>query len=173
MRADFGGFATRGSRRARYAGAMRTPASIAGHPLHPMLVTIPIGCWLFSLVCDLVYLATGNAQPWAVVAYYTMVGGIAGAAAAAIPGFVDLLWLPRGPARNTALAHMTINLTVLGLYGVNAAMRYHAPQYLSHAIALSGIAVLLLAVSGWLGGKMVYVYGVAVGPAPPPPAQPR
>jgi uncharacterized membrane protein len=151
---------------------MRTPASIAGHPLHPMLVTIPIGCWLFSFACDLLYLATGNTQPWAVVAYYTIVGGIAGAAAAGVPGLVDLLSLPSGPAKNTAIAHMTINLTVLGLYVVNAAMRYHVPQFLSYEIALSGVCLILLAVSGWLGGKMVYVYGVAVGPAPPPPASP-
>lgn len=34
---------------------MKTPASIAGHPIHPMLVGIPIGLWLFSLVCDLVH----------------------------------------------------------------------------------------------------------------------
>ena len=30
---------------------MRTPASIARHPIHPMLVPIPIGLWIFSLVC--------------------------------------------------------------------------------------------------------------------------
>ena len=34
---------------------MRTPASIAGHPIHPMLVPIPIGLWIFSFVCDLAY----------------------------------------------------------------------------------------------------------------------
>ena len=41
---------------------MRTPASIAGHPIHPMLVPIPIGLWLFSLVCDIVH-AAGNTNP--------------------------------------------------------------------------------------------------------------
>ena len=44
---------------------MRTPASIAGHPIHPMLVPIPIGLWIFSLVCDLVH-AGGSGNPaWA------------------------------------------------------------------------------------------------------------
>jgi uncharacterized membrane protein len=79
------------------------------------------------------------------------------------------LSLPAGPAKNSAIAHLTLNLTVLGLYVVNAVMRYHVPQYHSYAISLSGISLLLLALSGWLGGKMVYVYGVAVEPAPPPP----
>lgn len=50
---------------------MRTPASIAGHPIHPMLVPIPIGLWIFSLVCDLIH-AGGNTNPaWSTVALYT------------------------------------------------------------------------------------------------------
>ena len=48
---------------------MRTPASIAGHPIHPMLVPIPIGLWIFSLVCDLFH-AGGSANPaWTTVAF--------------------------------------------------------------------------------------------------------
>jgi len=43
-----------------------------GHPIHPMLVTIPIGLWVCSLVCDFVR-ASGSGNPnWAVVALYTM-----------------------------------------------------------------------------------------------------
>ena len=38
---------------------MHTPASIRGHPLHPMLVPIAIGCWIFSVAADLLCLATG------------------------------------------------------------------------------------------------------------------
>lgn len=37
---------------------MRTPANVARHPIHPMLVPIPIGLWIFSLVCDLIALAS-------------------------------------------------------------------------------------------------------------------
>jgi len=37
-------------------------ATIAKHPIHPMLVVFPIGLWIFSLVCDLVYLF-GPATP--------------------------------------------------------------------------------------------------------------
>lgn len=55
---------------------MRTPASIARHPLHPMLVPFPIGLWVFSLVSDLVY-AFGSHDPvWKATALYTMIGGI-------------------------------------------------------------------------------------------------
>src|SRR5215212_3692347 len=97
---------------------MRTPASIAGHPIHPMLVPLAIGLWIFSFVCDVVH-ASGGANPaWTTVALYTMGGGIVGALLAAVPGFIDLLSLPPGP-RATGLKHMAINLTVVALYVVN------------------------------------------------------
>jgi len=142
---------------------MRTPASILGHPIHPMLVPIPIGLWIFSLVCDLVH-AGGSGNPaWQTVALYTMGGGIAGALLAALPGLIDLLSLPPGP-RRTAIAHMTINLTVVALYAVNFWMRLGSPEKAGAGTTLwlSVIAIGLLVISGWLGGKMVYVYGVAV-----------
>ena len=43
---------------------MRTPASIAGHPIHPMLVPIAIGCFVFSFAADLICMFTGNTTPW-------------------------------------------------------------------------------------------------------------
>ena len=144
---------------------MRTPASILGHPIHPMLVPLPIGLWIFSLVCDLVG-AFGSANPaWPTVALYTMAGGIVGALLAAVPGLIDLLSLPPGP-RKTAIAHMSINLAVVVLYVVNFWLRLNSPEKGGVAVWLSVIAIGLLAISGWLGGKMVYVHGVAVDTPP-------
>ena len=139
---------------------MRTPASIAGHPIHPMLVSIPIGLWIFSLVCDLVVASGSTNEAWRTVALYTLIGGIAGALLAALPGLVDLVSLPEGP-RKTALIHMAINLTVVALYAVNGWLRLQGGGGQAPLI-LSLVGVALLAVSGWLGGKMVYVHGVAV-----------
>ena len=143
---------------------MRTPASIAGHPIHPMLVAIPIGLWIFSLVCDLAYAFYAPTDAWRTVALYTLIGGIVGALLGALPGFVDLLSLPDGP-RRTALIHMGINLTVVALYVVNAWLRLQGGGGQT-PLVLSVIGVGLLAVSGWLGGKMVYVHGVAVSAVP-------
>lgn len=140
---------------------MRTPANIARHPIHPMLVPIPIGLWIFSLVCDLIYVSGKFADAWPTVALYTMVGGIVGALLAAIPGLIDLLSLPAEP-RKIAILHMVINFTVVALYVVNVWLRLSATEDLKGPIWLSVIAVGLLLISGWLGGKMVYEYGVAV-----------
>jgi len=146
---------------------MRTPANIAKHPIHPMLVAIPIGLWIFSLICDLVVVFGATSENWAIVARYTMVGGIVGALVAAVPGFIDMLALP-WPVKRIALMHMSINLTVVALYVVNVYLRARGVE--SNApVWLSLIGVAMLAVSGWLGGKMVYVHGVAVE-TPPEPA---
>jgi uncharacterized membrane protein len=141
---------------------MRTPANIAGHPIHPMLVTIPIGLWIFSLVADLVALRSGTPQTWALVAFYTMIGGIVGALVAALPGLVDLLSLKDAAIRKTAVMHMSINLTIVALYAVNAWMRWQASATGNVTLMLSILAIAMLLVSGWLGGKMVYLAKVGV-----------
>jgi uncharacterized membrane protein len=140
---------------------MRTPASIAGHPIHPMLVPIAIGLWIFSLACDLIHLRAGADAVWATVAFYAMGGGIIGALLAAVPGLIDLLSLPEGP-RRTAIVHMSINLLIVALYVVNFWMRMRAPDNPGGLVWLSVVSIALLVVSGWLGGKLVYEYGVAV-----------
>lgn len=143
---------------------MHSPASIAKHPIHPMLVTFPIGLWVFSLVCDLVGLSVAAPDVWFTVALYTMVGGLIGALAAAVPGFIDLLYYKGGhpPLKKIALTHMAINLSVVVLYAVNIGLRVNGPSSMEAPVILSAIGVSAIAVSGWLGGKMVHVYGVGV-----------
>lgn len=138
---------------------MRTPASIAGHPIHPMLVPLPIGMWVLSLACDIIAAFAADPTTWKTVALYAMVGGIIGALLAAVFGLVDLLSLP-ARIRSTALAHMGINLTIVVLFAIDAWLRLSG----SDPVWLSVVAILLLLVSGWLGGKMVYRLGVAVNP---------
>jgi uncharacterized membrane protein len=124
-----------------------------------MLVPLPIGLWVFSLVCDVVAVAGGD-PAWRTVAFYTMAGGLVGALAAAVPGLVDLLSLGGAP-RKTAVAHMAINLTVVALFAVNLWLRA-TDRTGALTLALSAIGIALLAASGWLGGKMVYEYRVGV-----------
>jgi uncharacterized membrane protein len=145
---------------------MKTPASIAGHPIHPMLVPIAIGGFILSFAADLICLATGNPNPWNMLAFYTMCGGILGALAAAIPGFIDLLSLPSGYTKGVAIKHMSINLTVVVIYVYNAWLRSGNPQSLKIPMILSLVTILLLLVSGWLGGKMVFEAGVGVNNGP-------
>ena len=128
-----------------------------------MLVPIAIGGFVLSVAFDLIGFSRGTVDPWRLLALYTMCGGIVGALLAAVPGFIDLLSLPP-PVRATAVRHMVINLSVVGLFIVNAWMRWGDPSGASRTpfiLSLAGIGLLL--VSGWLGGKMVFEGGVGVG----------
>lgn len=135
----------------------QSTASIAGHPIHPMLVTIPIGLWIFSFVSDLIFLYTGNPS-WSTTALYTMGGGIVGALLAAVPGLIDLFNFDDRETRRIGIIHMAINLTVVALFVVNLVWRLQTAPEARGPVWLSLIAILLLAVSGWLGGEMVYVH---------------
>src|ERR1051325_1600337 len=93
---------------------LKSRASVAGHPIHPMLVVFPIGLLVFSFISDLIYLG-GHNLIWSDVAYYTMAGGIIGALIAAIPGAIDIFALPSSRARTIGFIHMAINLTAVAL----------------------------------------------------------
>ena len=141
---------------------MASPASIARHPIHPALVPVPIGLWIFSLVCDAVYAFISSDVVWDRMAFYTMLGGVAGALLAAVPGFIDFLSLTDPKVKRVALAHLLLNLTIVALYAVNLWLRTTTPPGARTPIALSVVGVLLLAVAGWLGGELVFRHGVAV-----------
>jgi uncharacterized membrane protein len=144
---------------------MKTPASIARHPIHPMLIVIPIGLWIFSLVADIIVHVSGDEAVqtlWFTLAYYTMAGGLVGALVAAFPGLIDFLSMSPGRIRKLATMHMALNLTVVVLYAVNLWLRTTSPPSADLGFALSLLAVVLLGFSGWIGGEMVHVHGVGV-----------
>lgn len=137
---------------------MSSPASVVKHPFHPMLVVFPIGLWVFSLISDIIFYFGGN-PVWEDVAFRTMAGGIIGALLAAVPGFIDFLSLS-GQPRKIAAYHMALNLSLVVLFVINLWLRTAGHTYIS----LSVLGIIGLGVSGWLGGELVYVYGVAVEP---------
>jgi uncharacterized membrane protein len=138
-------------------------ASIAGHPIHPMLVPIPIGLWIFSFVGDLVVRFGSGSDAWATVAYYCIAGGIIGALLAAVFGLIDLFSLTDPAVKKIGITHMVINLVIVTLYAVNLGIRYQTGDSQGAPFDLSVVCILLLLASGWLGGHMVYIHGVAVG----------
>src|SRR5947199_3175026 len=84
-----------------------------GHPFHPILVTVPIGAWVASLVFDVISRAGNDAAVFAKGAYWLVGIGIVGALVAAMFGFLDLFAIPTGTrAFKTALTHMSLNLSV-------------------------------------------------------------
>ena len=141
---------------------MSSRANIAGHPIHPMLVPLPIGLFLFSVVCDIGSLWNGTNTAWSTVALYTLGGGIVGALLAAVFGLIDLLSLEPSPAKRIGIWHMVINLALVALFAASFWLRIDGVTS-RLPFVLSIVGVVLLTISGWLGGHMVFVHGVAVG----------
>jgi uncharacterized membrane protein len=147
---------------------MGSRASIRNHPIHPMLVVFPIGLFIFSLVCDLAYHAGSHNVFWKGMAFYTMLGGVIGALLAAVPGFIDYRSIRDRSVKTIATTHMILNLIVVVLFIFNLGVRYNVapdPDTQLFGTILSVIGVAIMAVSGWLGGSMVYVHRVGVQPA--------
>jgi uncharacterized membrane protein len=139
-----------------------------GHPFHPILVTLPIGAWTCALIFDIATRVNSDGSRALVDAAYWLIGiGILGALAAAVFGLMDLFSIPRGTrAFATGLLHLGLNLLVVGVFVVNFFWRAGDYDELSKVkagqLALSAIGVGVLAVSGWLGGKLAYHFGVRV-----------
>jgi len=145
---------------------MSSTASFKGHPLHPILIPLPIGLWIFSIVSDLIFKLGFGGPVWNEVAFYTLGGGIVGALIAALPGFIDLTDLQNPKTKSIAIWHMFINLLAVALYCVNFWLRMHRAPGDTLPIALSVGGIVLIIISGWLGGELVYVRGVAVKQPP-------
>lgn len=132
-----------------------------------MLVTVPIGAWVASLVFDVASRVSDEPGVFAEGSYWLIGLGVLGALAAAIFGFLDLVTIPRGTrAFRTALTHMSLNLAVVAAFAMSFVLRSgtvdDGDQVKTGFIALSVVALVALGVSGWLGGKLAYRYGVRV-----------
>lgn len=138
-----------------------------GHPFHPILVTIPIGAWVASLVFDIASCFIRDPGALALGSVWLIGIGVIGALLAAMVGFLDLLAIPTGTrAFRTGLLHMTLNLIVTCMYIGNFFWRngsYGSPNPVPVGpIVLSAVSLAVLTVSGYLGGKLAYRYGVRV-----------
>ncbi|MEU8842629.1 DUF2231 domain-containing protein [Streptomyces roseus] len=126
-----------------------------GHPVHPVLVQVPIGCWLSASVLDVV--------PGTRHATTTLTAvGLAGVGPAAVAGWVDWADLPPEQAR-VGLVHAASNVAAVGCYAASLVARLRGRPARGRLWALSGMAAV--AVSGALGGHVAYRQTVGAHPA--------
>jgi uncharacterized membrane protein len=130
---------------------------IAGHAIHPMLIVLPLGLMVSSVVFDILMLATYNSV-FAAVAYWNIGFAVLTGLMAAFFGLLDWTGIPAGTrAKRVGVWHAVINVLVVGLFALSWVFRRSDPLYVASdpALALSWGAVLLSLVSGWLGGELV------------------
>jgi uncharacterized membrane protein len=143
--------------------AAPSSAAIAGHPIHPMLVPFPIAALVGALVVDVAFLQSGDAF-WARAGFWLLAAGIATGALAAVFGLVDFLSVPRVRSLTAGWVHFLGNATALALAAWNLALRWDDPAAgaTGLGVALSAAVVLILLVTGWLGGELSYRHRIGV-----------
>lgn len=142
---------------------MESRAKLLGHPIHPMLIVLPLGLFIGAVVFDAMYLWRGN-PTFAAIGYWNIAGGIIGGLLAAVFGLVDWLAIPAGTrAKRIGLLHGGSNVLVVALFAFAWWSRSAAPDSLSGNIFLIEVVALVLgSVAGWLGGELVDRLGVGV-----------
>jgi uncharacterized membrane protein len=132
-----------------------------------MLIPFPIALWVFSLIADVIYLWRGNPvwRDW--IAFYALLGGIIGAALAAVFGIIDWLSIKDREVKKVADWHARLNVIALLIFAAGFYLRTTSGAGLvggSYTIpfVLSVVGVILITISGYLGGELVFRHGVAV-----------
>lgn len=142
---------------------MESRAKVLGHPIHQMLIVLPLGVLAMSLVFDLIAWFAGMPKLYE-AAFYMIAAGVISGLLAAIFGLIDFLAIPRGTrARRVGTMHGVGNVVVVALFAASWFLRLDNPaQPEILAIVLSAAAAALAGVTGWLGGELVDRLGVGV-----------
>ncbi len=143
---------------------MESKVKLLGHPVHPMLIVVPLGAFVAAVLFDALYLWQGTAA-FAVVGYWNIAAGVAGGLLAAVFGLIDWTAIPAGTrAKRIGLLHGGNMVLVVALFAFVWWMRFTnvdaAPTMTVFFIEVA--ALVLGAVGGWLGGELVDRLGVGV-----------
>lgn len=136
------------------------------HPLHPALVHIPTALWPMAWIFDLFSQFRAD-NVFVQLAFYAGSLGLIAALFAIPTGFADWTDIRREkPAWKLGLYHMGLNVVVSILWTINLWLRIGSFQTDTSVppglFWLSTTATALLLLSGYLGGRMIYAYGISV-----------
>jgi nitrite reductase/ring-hydroxylating ferredoxin subunit/uncharacterized membrane protein len=135
----------------RFGGRELLSGTALGHPMHPLLVSAPIGCFTAAMIADLV----GQRS-----AARTLTGaGVLAALPTAATGLSD--WVDTADAeRRVGFFHLSANVAAVGLYALSWAARRRGRELQGQLFGAAGAGVMTVA--GWLGGHLAYAMGVGM-----------
>lgn len=137
--------------------------AIAGHPLHPLIVTFPIAFLTSVLLTDLIYWFTGDAF-WPRASFWLLIGGILTGLLAMATGLLDFLKINRVRQHSAGWFHMIGNIVAIVLSGISLLLRWNDPAgaILPIGVILSLVVAATLGLTGWYGAELVYRHKIAV-----------
>ena len=146
----------------RDAGITST-VSIAGHPLHPVIVIFPVAFLAAAAGTDIGYWLTSDPF-WARASVWLIGAGFAAGILAAIVGFLDFTRIKRVRERSAGWLHMGGNVAAMVLSLINLLLRQGnaAEPIVFTGLGLSIVVASLLSVSGWFGGELSFRHKIGV-----------
>jgi uncharacterized membrane protein len=142
---------------------MEARVKLLGHPVHQMLIVLPLGLLTGVVLFDLVHLLAGG-ERWADVSYVLIPAGVLTGLVAAVFGLADWMKIPSGTrAKRVGALHGLGNVVVVLLFAASWLFRGASPaEPGAFALLLSFAGGGLAMVTGWLGGELVDRLGVGV-----------
>jgi uncharacterized membrane protein len=143
---------------------MESRAKLLGHPIHPMLIVLPLGLFIAAVVFDGLYLWRGS-PAFATAAYWNIAGGVVGGLLAAVFGLIDWFAIPAGTrAKRIGLLHGGTNVVVVVIFALVWLMRGNTVDVTptTNLFLLEVAGLVLGSVGGWLGGELVDRLAVGV-----------
>jgi uncharacterized membrane protein len=149
----------------RELAGIATTARIKGHPLHPLLVPLPIGFFVATLLCDIAFWWSGDAL-WATAGFWALLVAILTAAIAAVAGLIDFLGNHKIRALQDAWRHMIGNVVAVVVAIASFLLRWSdAPSaVVPLGIGASVLIFVLILYTGWKGGELSYRHRVGMLP---------
>jgi len=152
--------------------SMYSKAKLAGHPIHPMLVSFPITFYAATMVAFFIYQFVNPDVFWYHFAYVTTVAGVVMAIAAAIPGFIDWAFgVPKiSAAKARGITHMSLNVGALLFFAIILGKVWGtwdaAPDSVRALFVLSIAGNILTGMASYHGWELVATHKVGVSLTP-------
>lgn len=143
---------------------MRAKATLLGHPVHQILIVLPLGLYMCAVVFDVVTAFRPIAE-LSIAAFWNILVGTIGGLFAAVFGLIDWVHIPRGTrAKRVGILHAITMVGVVALFAVSAFLRIDRDYYFATngALVLELAGFALAGLGGWLGGELVDRLGIGV-----------
>lgn len=145
-----------------YSAGSGSAISVFGHPLHPMVVPLPIAALLGAFVTDLVFLSTQDTF-WSRLSFILLAVGLITGAVAAVLGLLEAASLQRARSSGTVWMHGLGNVVAMIASAGNFKIRWEADGlWVPSGVYLSGAVAVLLLITAWLGGSLTFKHGIGV-----------
>jgi len=142
---------------------LRSTVSLGGHPIRAMLVQFPNVCFVGAFITDIVYWRSMSFI-WETFSVWLLTAGLVGAGLAVIAGLIDFAADRRIRQLRSVWIHALGNGLVIALSVINVFVhsRDGYTAVVPTGIILSGVVVLIMMITVWMGGEMVYRHRVGV-----------